>query len=145
MSTESVYEQFAKALQAMNEPWGWLSLSVDDLTFHLLLRVGHPAVRELEEARHRGEPIGGKYSAQLHPPHTPRGQKHLHIYAGNNQLFALNMDGTAHDQSHGIQIPGKAATAISKRFPGIRLPPDNYIESVDIGSEADLHLLLESH
>ena len=118
----------------------WYSCNVDGNFVHILLHLGSldAATRgeigdkRLDEAQHRGVPLGGKYSAQLHSAHTPpRGQQHLHVYAKNNQLFALNMDGTAHDQSHQTQIPRKVADAIRQQFPTFVVPPSNFIESAD--------------
>ena len=76
-----------------------------------------------------GFPLGGQYSAQLHNAHSEVGQKHLHVYAKNNQIFSMNIDGTAHDKSHRTRIPNKVANAINKYFPDFTLPPDNFIES----------------
>ena len=96
----------------------------------------------LLEAQHRGIPLGGPNSAQYHRAHTNPGQNHIHVYCKNNQLFALNADGTAHDQSHGVRIPSKVARGIAQRFPDIQLPPDNLIECASTKDEADV--LLES-
>jgi len=41
----------------------------------------------------------------------------------------MNMDGSAHDQSHGNRIPNKVAKAISQKFPNFTLPQDNLIEN----------------
>src|SRR6266568_2902638 len=96
----------------------------------------------LLEAQHRGTPLGGAYSAQYHRARTNPGQNHIHVYCKNNELFALNADGTAHDQSHGVQIPNKVAKAIAQKFPNIHLPPENLIECASIEDEAEV--LLES-
>src|SRR5947209_1120940 len=76
-----------------------------------------------------GVPLGGQYSATLHGAHTTPGMKHIHVYAGNNQVFAMNIDGSAHDRSHGTRIPNKVAKALSQRFPDFKPPPNNIIES----------------
>jgi hypothetical protein len=57
------------------------------------------------------------------------GQEHLHIYCRNNQIFALNKDGTAHDKSHGVTIPNKVAKALKTIFPNFNIPDNNLIES----------------
>lgn len=87
--------------------------------------------RVLRKAMHRGRPLGGKYSAQRHQAHTAEGKTHLHVYARNNQLFAINVDGSAHDTSHGIRIPNKVADAIRRKFPEFRVPADNLIKSIE--------------
>ena len=117
------------------EPYGWYFFAVDNFTVHIFLldvRDGQNiASFVLDEAQHRGTPLGGQYSAQLHHAHTPQGQQHLHVYAKNNQLFALNIDGKAHDRSHGVQIPNNVADAIRSRFPNFVIPQNNYIEHAD--------------
>ena len=83
----------------------------------------------LFEGRHRGVPLGGQYSASLHRAHIPGGQNHLHIFAKQNQLAALNKDGTAHDASHGIRLPNRVVAGILSNFPEFTIPPDGFIES----------------
>lgn len=83
----------------------------------------------LLEAQYRGKPIGGTYSADFHAAHTTPGYDHLHVYCKNNMLFAMNINGTAHDQSHGVQIPNRVADGIRKHFPNFTLPPGNFIEA----------------
>ena len=80
------------------------------------------------EAKRKGLPIVGTYSAQLHNAHTEGGQKHIHVYDQNNQIFALNRDGSAHDASHKTRIPNKVAQGIKDKFPGFTFPPNNIIE-----------------
>lgn len=83
----------------------------------------------LQEARYRGIPLGGSYSAQIHGAHTPDGQKHIHVYDRTNQIFAMNIDGTAHDQSHQTQIPNQVAKAMQNLFPEFTIPANRFIES----------------
>ena len=105
----------------------WYTFEVDEYVVHIWL--GSEELQEINEAKHKGTPLGGSYSAQLHQAHSSAGQQHLHVYCKNNQLFSLNKDGTAHDQSHGVRIPNKVASAIEKQFPVFNLPNDNLIES----------------
>lgn len=86
----------------------------------------------LEEARHRGTPLTGPYSADEHPSHITPNQQHLHIYFRNTKLFAINRDGTAHDASHGYRIPNKVAKALSQKFPKYQIAKDNVIESAEM-------------
>ena len=92
----------------------------------------------LHEAKHRGIPIGGPYSAQYHTAHTTRSQVHIHIYYKNNQLFALNKDGSAHDRTHGFPIPNKVVKGIRQHFPDFQIPPDQIIECATLEDEATL-------
>lgn len=98
----------------------------------------------LLEAKHRGQPLGGQYSARLDKAHSSTGQDHLHIYAKNNQLFAINKDGTAHDRSHGAQIPNRVAAAIRAEFPDFRLPTSGIIEAALPDVELKYCILLEA-
>ena len=101
----------------------WLTFEIDTYVVHILFET------TLNESKLHGFPLGGQYSAQLHNAHSEVGQKHLHVYAKNNQIFSMNIDGTAHDKSHRTRIPNKVANAINKYFPDFTLPPDNFIES----------------
>jgi hypothetical protein len=105
----------------------WYSFEVEEYVVHIMF--SNDEVSEINEARHKGKPLGGKYSAQLHSPHSSVGQQHIHVYSRNNQLFSLNIDGSAHDRSHGIKIPSKVAKSILQEFPSFNLPDDNVIES----------------
>jgi hypothetical protein len=104
----------------------WCTFEEDDCCVHVLISKRDI---NLQEARHSRVPLGGQYSATLHGAHTTPGMKHIHVYAGINQLFAMNIDGSAHDRSHGTRIPNKVAKALSQRFPDFKLPPSNIIES----------------
>lgn len=86
----------------------------------------------LDDAKHKGIPLGGQYSAKVHQAHSSGGDKHIHVYTRNNQIFALNKSSTAHDQSHGVTIPNKVAKAIRKQFPNFVIPPGNFIESAPL-------------
>ena len=108
-----------------------LILQVDDFTVHVFCDE-FDAIIALDEAEHRGTPLGGPYSGSYHRAHTDPGEDHLHVYLKNNQLFAINVSGTAHDRSHGVRIPNRVAKGIRKAFPQIVLPPNNLIESMDV-------------
>ena len=84
----------------------------------------------LQEARRRGIPLGCRYSAQIHGAHTPDGRKHIHVYDKTNQIFAMNIDGTARDQSHQTQIPNQVAKAMQNLFPEFTIPPNRFVESM---------------
>ena len=93
-----------------------LSLVVDEFTVHLYCDDLDARIFLLE-ADGRGTPIGGPYSVQYHTAHTNPGHNHIHVYCKQNQLFALNANGSAHDRSHGITIPNKVVRGIQKYFP----------------------------
>ncbi|XDD52184.1 hypothetical protein AB3N59_19705 [Leptospira sp. WS92.C1] len=84
----------------------------------------------LQEANSRGDKaLGGGYSATKHKPHTPKGEYHLHIYSGNNQIGAINKSGTTHDTFHGNQIPKSLIPKLRKAFPGFEIPENGLLES----------------
>jgi len=112
--------------------------TVDEFTVHLYC-ADLDAKLLLLEAQRRGVSLGGPYSAQYHTARVLPGQKHVHVYHKNNQLFALNADGTAHDKSHGVSIPNRVAREIQRLFPDIQVPADGIIEGT---SAEDVSLLL---
>lgn len=88
-------------------------------------------VELLNEAIYKGKPIGGSYSALEHKPKVPpNAQPHYHFYDRNRQLFAINKDGTAHDDSHGCKINNKIASFM--KSVGYVVPSNNIIESTDL-------------
>lgn len=118
-----------------------VTLLVEDYVINIYSGGGE-AQRLLTEAKHRGIPLGGQYSAQRHGPHTPKGQHHLHVYAKNNELFAINKDGTAHDDSHGAQIPSKVHRSLRNLFPDYNIPSNGFLESADGVLPPDAQVLL---
>ncbi len=56
---------------------------------------------------------------------------HLHIYRKNNEILALNRDGTAHDKSHGAIIPQYVADRIRAEYPDFIIPKNNVLESAE--------------
>jgi hypothetical protein len=63
------------------------------------------SARLLLEAKHIGKPIGGKYSVVKHNAHSPVNQRHYHFFDRNNEVLAVNIDGSAHDTFHNTPIP----------------------------------------
>lgn len=111
-----------------------LIFEVDDLYVHVYCD-DVDAVLALDEAQHRGVHLGGPYSAIYHKAHTSPGEDHIQVYMKNNKLFALNISGTAHDRSHGVRMPNRAAKGIQKHFPSVQLPKDNVIECMTVLDE----------
>jgi hypothetical protein len=131
----------AKLIEIAGPQLGMYKVPLGGLTVCFVFEVGTDA-QALFEARHKGTPLVGQYSAQLHKAHISSGQDHLHVFAKQNQLFALNKDGTAHDRSHGAQIPNRVADAIRAQYPEFMLPPNRIIESAPIFIEEAYQLLL---
>lgn len=97
----------------------------------------------LTEAKQRGVPIGGIYSAIEHPPRVTPGLKHLHIYARNNEIAAINISGTGHDGWTGVRLPNKVVNGIQQHFPAYRIPPGGILEFKE-QSVSDFITILES-
>jgi len=76
--------------------------------------------------------LTGAYFYDKHQLHAPTGQYHLHVYLKNNEIFAINWDGSAHDQSHQTVIPGKVFKALKAKFPDMVLPINRIIECVTL-------------
>lgn len=74
----------------------------------------------------------GRY-VYKHSAHTNPGQPHLHFYQNGAQLYALNKDGSAHDQSHGKHMARWAIDAVKNEFPGFSVPPKGLIEALMMG------------
>lgn len=77
------------------------------------------------------EPIPGikRYGYRIDIPYgeqRPGHQKHMHIYVKGKELFAINVDGTAHDGYHNVQIPNKIIPFLKDK--GITIPQNNIIE-----------------
>jgi len=92
----------------------------------------------LTEAQHRGQPLAGPYRVIKHPARVARSQNHLHVYKKQNELFALNQDGTAHDRSHGVRIPNDVAAAIRRQYPDWIGPQNNVIDCIDTPDQVAL-------
>jgi hypothetical protein len=87
-------------------------------------------VELLNEAKYKGKPIGGTYSAIEHKPKVPpNAQPHYHFYDRNNHLYAINKDGTAHDASHGCKLNNTISKFLNTV--GYTVPANNLIESLN--------------
>lgn len=84
----------------------------------------------LNEAKTKGEPLTGTYSAIKHPPHNPTGEYHLHVYDSSNEIFAINKSGKGHDGYSGTRIPNRVFAALQAKYPDYTIPSDQIIESV---------------
>lgn len=69
----------------------------------------------------------------------PGNQRHIHIIAKSGELFAMNVDGSAHDGCHGVQIPDTVVDFIKKK--GFSVPDNHIIEMVNV--DMPIHLLVE--
>lgn len=114
LKTESPYKRFI--------------FEIDEYIINFFIKSDDESATILNEGRQRGSSLGGQYSAAHHTVPEP-GKEHIHVFAKGRAIFALNIDGTAHDNSHGVKIPNKVADAIRTHFQKFILPPNNLIES----------------
>lgn len=120
-------KSFRQFLKSKVSQYEWFTFEIDEYIIYILFDRKELAV--FEEANRRGT-LGGGFSYELHKAaHSSVGQEHMHVYYKNNQIFALNIDGTAHDRSHGIRIPNKVVKGIKQKLSGFKLPANNFIES----------------
>lgn len=104
------------------------------ITLHAVDPIG---VRTITEARNRGTPLGHGYSYRLDPSHIPGGQEHIHLFKRSNQILAVNRDGSGHDNSSGIRMPGRPYDVLRQEYPDWNWPTDRVLESIE---ESDLPL-----
>lgn len=82
-----------------------------------------------------------KDSEQKNPPV----KAHYHIFSknGKKEIYAINLDGTAHHQKHkGYLIPNKEADELRRL--GVKLNNNNIIEILYLNNKTESKLLLES-
>jgi len=125
-------DDFFNALDVQRrEEQKWHCFVVGAYTVHLFVGTDTDLRGRLDEARSKGKHLGGQYYAHLHGPHTPKGQRHVHVTGRSGKLFALNQDGTAHDASHRYRIPNEAADGLRQLLPDFKIPDDNFIEELN--------------
>lgn len=73
----------------------------------------------------------GQYNYRIDNAMPPTTQKHIHVLKKGNELFALNIDGSAHDGYHGVEIPKKVREKLPEIFPGCTIPQDGIIECLN--------------
>jgi len=57
------------------------------------------------------------------------------------QVFAMNLDGSAHDGFHQVEIPEEVVSFL--RSKGFIIPPDNLIEWIEFKQSSGRQLLLD--
>lgn len=87
---------------------------------------------------------GTRYEYRIDNPNgipRPGNLRHVHIYNKGNELFAMNIDGTAHDGFHKVSIPKEVADFLRKK--GFTIPKGNLIEMVIVPSLDGRQLLFD--
>jgi len=110
-------------------------VSTDDLVASTLLKA------LLMEALPRID-LGKGRSILFHKAHVPDTEDHLHFLVKGRKFAAINKSGTAHDQSHGVQLQRWAINGARQHYSDFKLPPDGLIEQ--LYSDDQAQLLVES-
>lgn len=119
-------------------------IPVDDTAVHLyctaselpesVLAAAERSERLLKESGGNWKDIKGPYRYRIDGPHDPMtGQRHVHVYKNNNELFSLNWNGSGHDNSKGSEIPKKVFDHLKAKHPDLKLPDSRIIESISLG------------
>lgn len=114
-------------------------LEIDSFVVHLLIDYDSATDQQLTEAK-KPISLGKHYTGRIDKPKDGLGQEHIHVYVKNRHLFAMNVDGSAHDGSNQFQIPNVVAKEIGRQFRHFQLPPNNFIEWLD---DATTKILLD--
>lgn len=94
-----------------------------------IFRQTESQVIHLNEAKNTGRNLVGTYTYDIHQPHNPTGEYHIHLRDKGNEILSMNkVSGTAHDGYHGVRIPNKAFNALKKKFPDWNWPPNQILE-----------------
>lgn len=104
-------------------------VEVGDTVVHIAVESGGGA-DNMVKAKLPGKPLMGAYSYRVDSAVSGTSRKHIHVFMHRNQLFALNFDGTAHDDSHQTKIPKKVASKLRELFPKLSIPEDDFIKSI---------------
>lgn len=83
-------------------------------------------------------PLNSTYSVRKdadksHIPPDPN-KTHLHVFKNDKEIFAINKDGTAHDDSAGKKIPGAIFNTLKQKFPDFKFPPNRIIQEMQINA-----------
>jgi hypothetical protein len=126
---KSLFEDSKEILPKLYE----IVFRIEEYTIHLYFESENDELKQyFSEAKTRGSiSFDSVYSANKHGSHTTKGQDHLHIYAKNNEIAAVNIDGTGHDGHHGFKLPNKVYDGIIKNFPKFK-SINKIIEEVEL-------------
>jgi len=131
---EYVLESFFTYLKREKaKEYSWFKIEGDDFEVYFIVKNTGGIAQSLLESQAIN--VGGSMKLNKHSAHTPKDQIHLHAEDRHGELFAMNVDGSAHHHSQGIRIPNKIADAIRQHLPNFTLPPGGIIEHLDLNHE----------
>lgn len=107
------------------------TFEIDGIKFKIF-QHSETEVQQINESKNKGQPLTGTYTFDIHKPHNPPGEYHMHLYDKGNEILSINkVSGTAHDGYHGIRIPNKAFGALKDKFKGWKWPNNQILESLN--------------
>jgi hypothetical protein len=124
-------EDFFEALKVWETEFTYFVLALDNSVVAIWTENGSDDVPRLAEAKYRGTPIGGPYSARLDRSAAPGGEADLHVFMEGTQLFAMYSDGARKHGKPGYRIPNRFAKGIHQHFPNFQLPDDGILETLE--------------
>lgn len=105
-------------------------IEIDGILF-VILTHSETEVQELHESKNKGRQLVGTYTYDIHKPHNPTGEYHIHLRDKGNEILSMNkVSGTAHDGYHGVRIPNKAFKALKDQLPDWNWPNNQILESL---------------
>lgn len=116
---------------------------VDDITLDEVLMT---EMEDLSEGKdHFSKVLGTTYTYRIDKPRGipgPGNLKHIHLYAKDKkQVFAMNLDGSAHDGYHQVEITKEIASFLRNK--GFTVPANNLIEWIDFKPSSEKQLLFD--
>ncbi|MBW8034741.1 MAG: hypothetical protein FVQ79_03565 [Planctomycetes bacterium] len=88
--------------------------------------------------KHQELPKG--YSLRYDVARLQNCQDHIHIFRRNNQIGAVNIDGSRHDNSN-FQIPKTVANFVQQNYSDFVIPNGRLVEASLLRDDGILHLL----
>ncbi len=105
-------------------------IEIEGITLKIF-RHSETEVQQLNESKSKGRDLVGTYTFDIHQPHNPTGEYHIHLRDKGNEILSMNkVSGTAHDGYHGVRIPNKAFKALKNQLPDWNWPNNQILESL---------------
>ncbi|MCM3154481.1 hypothetical protein M3611_20950 [Priestia megaterium] len=75
---------------------------------------------------------GTNFQARFDQPHTTKGQKHVHILRKGQELYSINMDGTAHHKINRLKEVQKDVANYLREEKGYKINANNILNMMNI-------------
>jgi len=104
---------------------------IDGITFKIF-RHNDTEIQQINEAKDKGRHLIGTYTYDIHKPHNPTGEYHIHLRDKGNEILSMNkVSGTGHDGYHGTRIPNKAFKELKSKLSDWNWPENQILESLN--------------